>query len=169
LSQSTNLEELDLVGTEGELCEDDVCMLARLRQLEPVRIGLRGDVRLDFVRRKELKYLSRLAPRAWVDWKAHEWHERDLGIPPYRIGFDGLKYSWVSLNVRASPMQTQETVTAKVAVTTKVAVTATFLSVYRCLAVFYDPMLLMSGTLNFYELVYISVHFYTKSTFRKRT
>jgi hypothetical protein len=86
LSQSTNLEELDLVGTEGELCEDDVCMLARLRQLQPVPNGRwEGDVRLDLVRRKELKYSSSLAPKAWVDWKEHEWHETDLGTPPYRV------------------------------------------------------------------------------------
>jgi hypothetical protein len=86
LSQSTNLEELNLKGTEGELCEDDVCMLARLRQLQPVRIGRQGDVRLDLVRRKKLTHdSSRWAPRAWVDWKEHEWHERDLGTPPYRL------------------------------------------------------------------------------------
>jgi hypothetical protein len=85
LSQSTNLEELDLVGTEGELCEDDVCMLARLRQLQPVPNGRwEGDVRLDLVRRKKLTYTAHLcAPRAWVDWKEHEWQETDLGIPPY--------------------------------------------------------------------------------------
>jgi hypothetical protein len=86
LSQSTNLEELDLRMTEGELCEDDVCMLARLRQLQPVPIGRWGRVRLDLVRRKEL-YNPSLAPRAWVDWKEHEWHERDLGTPPYRFEF----------------------------------------------------------------------------------
>jgi hypothetical protein len=85
LSQSTNLEELDLRMTEGELCEDDVCMLARLRQLQPVPVGRWGNVRWDLVRRKEL-YYPEWAPRAWVDWKEHEWHERDLGIPPYRIG-----------------------------------------------------------------------------------
>jgi hypothetical protein len=84
LSQSTNLEELNLRQTEWELCEDDVCMLARLRQLQPVPIGRWGFVRLDLVRRKELYYPS-LTPRAWVDWKEHEWHERDLGIPPYRV------------------------------------------------------------------------------------
>jgi hypothetical protein len=84
LSQSTNLEELNLRHCEGELCEDDVCMLARLRQLQPVPIGRWGDVRLDLVRRKELYYPS-LASRAWVDWKEHEWHESDLGTPPYRL------------------------------------------------------------------------------------
>jgi hypothetical protein len=89
LSQSTNLEELDLRWTEGELSEDDVCMLARLRQLQPLRIGYYGRVRLDLVRRKKLRYYSRRkAPRAWVDWKEHEWQETDLGIPPYRIEID---------------------------------------------------------------------------------
>jgi hypothetical protein len=84
LSQSTNLEELNLQGTEGELCEDDVCMLARLRQLQPVPIGNEGNVRLDLVRRKKLYYPS-FPPPDWVDWKEHEWHERDLGTPPYRF------------------------------------------------------------------------------------
>jgi hypothetical protein len=89
LSQSTNLEELNLRGCRGELCEDDVCMLARLPQLQPVPIGWGGYVRFDLVRRKKLTYYSRLsAPRAWVDWKEHEWHERDLGIPPYRIRWE---------------------------------------------------------------------------------
>ena len=89
LSQSTNLEELDLSGTEGELCEDDVCMLARLRQLQPVPIGPWGNVRLDLDRRKELTHYSRSsAPRTWVDWKEHEWLETDLGIPPYHIGIE---------------------------------------------------------------------------------
>ena len=113
LSQSTNLEELNLWWTKGDLCEDDVCMLARLRQLQPVPIGLLWDVdslgrvRLDLVRWKELKYSShRLAPSAWVDWKEHEWHKTDLGIPPYKFGFQGLKKNRVSLNVKASPMQT---------------------------------------------------------------
>jgi hypothetical protein len=86
LSQSTNLEELNLRGCRGELCEDDVCMLARLRQLHPVPIGSRGDFRLNLVRRKKLTHYSRrLAPRAWVDWKEREWQETDLGIPPYSI------------------------------------------------------------------------------------
>jgi hypothetical protein len=82
LSQSTNLEELDLRMTEGELCEDDVCMLARLRQLQPVPIGVRGIVRLDLVRRKKLTYDSRgWAPIDWVHWEEHEWQETDLAIP----------------------------------------------------------------------------------------
>jgi hypothetical protein len=89
LSQSTNLEELNLRGCRGELCEDDVYMLARLPQLQPVAIGWFYNVRLDLVQRKELKYYpSTLAPRAWVNWKEHEWQERDLGIPPYRFGFN---------------------------------------------------------------------------------
>jgi hypothetical protein len=82
LSQSTNLEELNLRSCEGELCEDDVCMLARLRQLQPVPIGVRGIVRLDLVRRKKLTYDSRgWAPIDWVHWEEHEWQETDLAIP----------------------------------------------------------------------------------------
>jgi hypothetical protein len=86
LSQSTNLEELNLRWTKRELCEDDVCMLARLRQLQPVPIGILNGVRLDLVRQKKLTHYSCWSPpRAWVDWKEHEWQETDLGIPPYRI------------------------------------------------------------------------------------
>jgi hypothetical protein len=36
-----------------------------------------------------------------------------------------------------------------------------------CLAMFYDPMLHNSWTLNFYELVYISVNFYTKGNLER--
>ncbi|KAG0570617.1 hypothetical protein KC19_6G175300 [Ceratodon purpureus] len=78
----TNLEELHLDGSDVELREEDVCVLASLPRLNPVGVvvgmGMYGKFRVDVKRRKVLKSDPRC--RRWEKWeKCKKWEERELG------------------------------------------------------------------------------------------
>jgi hypothetical protein len=91
LSGLRSLQDLNLRYSSVKLREEDICMLAALPLLRPVRFVTCYDgqlgftCRLDVVRRKVLKWVpvsgqhyQRYTPRSWLSWK--NWEERDLDL-----------------------------------------------------------------------------------------
>ena len=95
LSKSRNLEELDLYECAMELYEEDICMLAGLPLLQPVRVKGFGFTprRLDLVRQRALELEARTSDfeisETW-SWRNELWMESDLGKPPIIMGGRGI-------------------------------------------------------------------------------
>ncbi|KAG0562237.1 hypothetical protein KC19_9G129000 [Ceratodon purpureus] len=87
----TNLEELHLDGTDVELREKDVCVLASLPRLNPVGVAV-GEFEsypsfsVDVKRRKVLRRVGReyWERDSWRNWE--KWQEVDLGELPISCG-----------------------------------------------------------------------------------